>query len=160
MLTKLKSQKGFSLVELMVVIAIIGALTAVALPMYNKYRAKSQQQIGLRSLMAWTDAFKTAYSANESTFKIEGDSTVYSVASATEYVSPTFQASNFTTSCTYSTFSRITAGEITFHDTTANAGTGTNPATITVTGGALCYDLVSAAGTVAGLQNLAFRIKN
>ena len=36
------SQKGFTLVELMVVVAIIGILSAIAVPNFKKYQAKSK----------------------------------------------------------------------------------------------------------------------
>ncbi len=40
---KTLNQKGFTLVELMVVVAIIGILSAVAIPNFKKYQAKSKQ---------------------------------------------------------------------------------------------------------------------
>ena len=40
---KLLNQKGFSLVELMVVVAIIGILAAIAIPNYQRFQRKAQQ---------------------------------------------------------------------------------------------------------------------
>lgn len=37
-----KTQKGFTLIELMIVVAVIGVLSAIALPQYQKYVAKSE----------------------------------------------------------------------------------------------------------------------
>jgi len=48
----LRNNKGFSLVELMVVVAIIGILAAIAVPNYQKFTAKSKQTEAKSNLSA------------------------------------------------------------------------------------------------------------
>ena len=53
-----KAQQGFTLIELMIVVAIIGILAAVALPAYQDYTIRAQASEGL----SLAEAAKTAIS--------------------------------------------------------------------------------------------------
>lgn len=61
---ELKNSKGFTLVELMVVVAIIGILSAVAIPNFKKYQAKtktSEAKLQLASIYSAMTALQTDY---------------------------------------------------------------------------------------------------
>jgi type IV pilus assembly protein PilA len=56
----MKKQQGFTLIELMIVVAIIGILAAIAIPAYQDYTIRAQVSEGL-SLVAGAKAAVTEY---------------------------------------------------------------------------------------------------
>ena len=62
----MKNKKGFTLVELMVVVAIVAILAAVALPMYSTFKQKSRVSTVLKGLTGATTALQSWYDDNNS----------------------------------------------------------------------------------------------
>jgi len=57
---KIKSEKGFTLIELMIVVAIIGILAAIAIPQFSSYRARAYNaaaESDLRNIMTGEEGY-------------------------------------------------------------------------------------------------------
>src|SRR5690606_13976810 len=61
-----QNQQGFTLIELMIVVAIIGILAAIAIPAYQDYTARAQVSEGL----SLASGMRTSISDN---FQVNGD---------------------------------------------------------------------------------------
>jgi prepilin-type N-terminal cleavage/methylation domain-containing protein len=63
----MRNKKGFTLIELMIVVAIIGILAAIALPNFLKFQAKSKQSEAKTNLKAAFTA-ETSYFGENNTY--------------------------------------------------------------------------------------------
>ncbi len=81
----MRNERGFTLIELMIVVAIIGILAAIAVPQYNDYITRSRRTDGQGTLLQIAQQLErcyTQYSAyNNSNCKLaNGDGALTSVA--------------------------------------------------------------------------------
>ncbi len=80
-------QKGFTLIELMIVVAIIGILAAIAIPAYQNYTIRAQVTEGLNLADGWKTQAAEFY-ANNGTFPTTAQvSASGQVSSTGKYVS-------------------------------------------------------------------------
>jgi type IV pilus assembly protein PilA len=135
-INQIKNAKGFTLIELMIVVAIIGILAAIALPAYQDFTKRGHVSEGL-SLAAGAKASVTEYYATQGAFPTSN--TLAGLAVATDI------KGNAVTSVTVGALGKIT---VLFNDKVASTATLTlTPSTAAASTGSIAW--TCAAGNAA-----------
>lgn len=77
---KTKKQQGFTLIELMIVIGILGVLTAIAVASYRPYILKSNRKAAIADVMTLQQHLERQYTLNNGAYRLDSSDT----ATATE----------------------------------------------------------------------------
>jgi type IV pilus assembly protein PilA len=84
MLQKLRNKKGFTLIELMIVVAIIGILAAIAIPNFLNYQCKAKQSEAKQSLGTIAKN-EVAYNAEYDSYTTDLTSIGFATVGTTRY---------------------------------------------------------------------------
>ena len=149
MLIKMKESKGFTLVELMIVVAIIGILAAVAVPFYQRYVQKARVTSLVYPSMHSIETNLSTYYASSNTFPA-ADTNILLTGSSLSYL-----AKDADTSC----FNTVEWGG-TNHALIATINGGTNCAKLSLLTGKQLSATASVSGSVISVWKLGGTLAN
>ncbi|MFZ6846894.1 pilin [Undibacterium sp. RuRC25W] len=114
-----QAQKGFTLIELMIVVAIIGILAAVALPAYKDYTVRAKVSEVILAASAGKDAVAEFFGVNNA---LPSTSSLTLASQTTKYVASVAWNGTSIVATSTTAESAMSAGSIVLSATSAGVG--------------------------------------